>query len=126
MTNKENRRCAHCHLPLPAGTHPSRRYCSTHCSNRARRQREDSKAIAHREATEADHVLREFYCRNCGRAVDVVDEHDKRTVFCQRACEKKWWRDATRHKDRGRGGNLGMSGGMSIHSLIRREAEDLR
>lgn len=126
MSDTPVRRCACCRSPLPAGAHPSRLYCSTHCARRAKKAREDARTIVHREATEADHVIWEFYCRNCGRTVDVVDERDKRTVFCQRACEKKWWRDATRHKDRGRSGNLGMSGGMSIHSLIRREAEDLR
>lgn len=120
------RRCACCHAVLPADAHPSRKYCSSYCSNKAKRAREEAATVVHREAAELDHVLREFVCRNCGRYVYVVDEHDKRTVFCQRACEKKWWRDATRHNDHGRGGNLGMSGGMSLASLIRREREDLR
>ena len=58
----------------------------------------------------------------------MVDYNDQRTVYCSQQCEKKYWRDRTRHSsnaaNRGRG-NTGMSGGMSLGSLIRREARDL-
>lgn len=74
-------------------------------------------------------ILREFDCKNlrCKRHVVVVEKRDKRTSFCCPQCEKQYWRDVTRH-DNGihkRGGNNGMSGGMSLGSLIRRERRDL-
>lgn len=83
-----------------------------------------------KEHTEDDAkpILREFECRTCGRKVRVIDCKDKRTVYCSQQCEKKYWRDVTRHSNnaakRGRG-NIGMSGGMSLGSLIKREARDL-
>ena len=73
-------------------------------------------------------IIREFECRTCGKDVKVVDYNDQRTVYCSQQCEKKYWRDRTRHSsnaaNRGRG-NTGMSGWMSLGSLIRREARDL-
>lgn len=67
--------------------------------------------------------IRSFYCRKCGKLVEIYFSDDRRTVFCTRSCEKKYWRHPP--KDRGRGGNLGMSGGMSLGSLIRRERRSL-
>lgn len=64
-----------------------------------------------------------FECRTCGRLVEIFDRFDKRTVYCSRACEKKYWRDATRHKNRI--GNIGLSGGMCLGNLIKRERRDL-
>jgi hypothetical protein len=56
----------------------------------------------------------------------VRDLHDKRTVFCQRACEEKYWKHGylkdTSHRP---SANIGLSGGMSLGSLIRRERRDL-
>ncbi|MBR0290104.1 MAG: hypothetical protein IJQ82_14100 [Selenomonadaceae bacterium] len=62
-----------------------------------------------------------FHCRQCGRLVEVYGINDRRTVFCTRACERKYWR----HPERHRSDNFGMSGGMSLSSLIRRERWDL-
>ncbi len=40
----------------------------------------------------------EFWCRTCGAHVVTMPETgDHRTVFCCVQCEKKYWRDATRH-----------------------------
>ena len=64
-----------------------------------------------------------FTCRQCGKTVDIYDRSDKRSVYCSRACEKKFWRDASRHKNRN--GNIGMSPAMSLGSLIKRERRDL-
>lgn len=68
-----------------------------------------------------DKPIHSFPCRCCGKTVEIFDTFDKRTVFCSVQCEKKYWRDATRHKDHGRGGNIGMSGAMSLDSLERYE-----
>ena len=81
----------------------------------------------HREPLPGEPIIREFRCRECGRHVAVVEKRDQRSVFCSQTCEKRYWRYVSKYKDHGRGGgNLGMSGGMSLGSLIRREAMDLR
>lgn len=64
-----------------------------------------------------------FTCRQCGRTVEIFDRFDKRTVYCSRACEKKYWREQSKRKHVA--ANRGMSGGMSLNSLIRRERRDL-
>ena len=50
---------------------------------------------------------------------------DKRTVFCCSICEKKYWKHNTSKSNKHRKGEIGMSGGMSLGSLIRREKRDL-
>ena len=67
--------------------------------------------------------LDSFECRQCGKTVEIFDRTDKRTVYCSRACEKKYWRDATKRRDKG--SNVGMSSGMCLGNLIRRERRDL-
>lgn len=41
-------------------------------------------------------IHREFNCRQCGELVRVVDEKDKRTVYCSQKCEKQYWRDMSK------------------------------
>lgn len=41
-------------------------------------------------------VHREFNCRYCGTLVKVIDEKDKRTVYCSQRCEKQYWRDVSK------------------------------
>lgn len=41
-----------------------------------------------------------FQCACCGHTVEVTEPTDKRERFCCHACEKKYWRDVTRHPDR--------------------------
>lgn len=67
--------------------------------------------------------LREFRCRECGKQVIVYDKDDRRREFCSRQHEQRWWkhRDSQKHTTV----NNGMSGGMSLESLKRREARDL-
>lgn len=33
-----------------------------------------------------------FRCSKCGRVVSIEDPNDKRTRFCCKECEKKYWR----------------------------------
>lgn len=41
----------------------------------------------------------EFWCRTCGvHVITQPEQGDKRTVFCCEHCEKKFWRDQTRHR----------------------------
>ena len=88
-------------------------------------QRKDyySKETARRTPFPWEQPIDSFECRTCGKTVEIYDRFDKRTVYCSRACEKKFWRDATKHKNRN--GNIDLSGGMSLQSLIRRERRSL-
>lgn len=80
--------------------------------------------ITHKEYKPGDVVLREFDCKKCGKHVVVVDVRDKRSVYCCYSCERQYWRDATKRGGAGKQGN-GLSGGMSLGSLIRREKMSL-
>ena len=91
--------------------------CSPNCTRKYFRNH----GKFHAEPGKNDVILRSFVCRQCNRDVYVTSKADHRTVFCCQACEKKYWRDVTKHKSRGRDSNQGMSGGMSLGSLIRRE-----
>ena len=106
--------------------------CGAYFTPRSRRQRFCSPQCLinyyhhtgnkHDEPQAGAEILRSFHCRNCGRLVEVAEQRDRRTVFCCQPCEKKYWRDRTRHSNSKHEGNLGMSGGMSLGSLIRRES----
>ena len=91
------------------------------CSNKCSRKYSHNHGRFREGPREGDVILRSFTCRQCGREVHVTSKADQRTVFCCQPCEKKYWRDVTKHKSRGRSSNQGMSGGMSLGSLIRRE-----
>lgn len=104
---------------------PRSRYCSFRCCKRAGRLRyRKFNGIFHKAPGEEDVVLREFYCKQCSRLVQVCEETDKRTCFCCPECERKYWKHPEMDRHR-RGGNRGLSGGMSLGSLIRREARNL-
>ena len=71
-------------------------------------------------------IIRSFECRECKKIVYVTDTTDKRYVYCSQKCEKEYWRKKTRRNySKARSTNQGMSGGMSLGSLIRRERRDL-
>ena len=98
-------------------------FCDSFC--RKQYERKNQTQIEHKEFSGSENIIREFICRQCGKHVLVVDEKDKRTVYCQQACEKKYWREVTKYGRHSRSGN-NLSGGMSLQSLIRREREDLK
>ena len=69
--------------------------------------------------------IREFICKKCGKRVFVRDKRDHRESFCSRECERVYWKCdylyAKQGMSHGYQDNRGMSGGMSLGSLIRRE-----
>ncbi len=85
------------------------------------------KGNRHEEPAPGVPIIREFVCKNCGYHVRVADAADHRTVFCSQQCEKDYRkhgylkRNSTKHIR----GSQGMSSGMSLGSLIRREKMDL-
>lgn len=85
-----------CANPKCKKSFQAKRKTQKYCSGKCRKYVEKNKNVNHEE-TKIDGVpLREFYCRECGGRVVIKTEKDKRTV-------------------------LGMSGGMSLNSLKRRE-----
>lgn len=102
-------------------------YGAKYCSNECRRKMKRRRNRKYRDAIhpEGGSTIREFCCRMCGTHVAVTDEHDRRTVFCCVSCERKYWKHANLYRSRGRDSNNGMSGGMSLGSLIRRESRAL-
>ena len=67
--------------------------------------------------------LRGFQCKKCGHRVLIFDKDDRRTDFCSRHCEHLFHKHKRDQKHTT--ANNGMSGGMSLGSLIKREARDL-
>lgn len=57
-------------------------YCSVRCGDAYRRK--------HPAETHFPSVS--FNCSFCGKAVVTDGKKDKRTRFCSRTCEKKYWR----------------------------------
>lgn len=92
-----------------------------YCSKKCRKYVGKHKELIH----EDDGIpIREFECRECGGRVVIKSEKDRRSVFCCVAHERKYWRHPERYSHR-ETSNLGMSGGMSLRSLIKRERRDL-
>lgn len=98
------------------------RFCSLRCQKRYYKKHPPQHPEDYMEFSGVP--IREFTCRMCHRNVRVYDRRDQRTVFCSQACEKKFWKHPL--WKRRETANQGMSGGMSLESLMRREREDLR
>ena len=98
---------------------PARKFCSVKCcqQNRNRRQRTG-------EPPPRGEPF-EFICAHCGKHVENDGYHDKRFIYCSRRCHDRAKEQRKASRKRHRGDNLGMSGGMSLRSLIRRERRSL-
>ena len=116
--------CEHCGKIFET-EYPTKLYCSKHCTKAARFDRDESYyQFPHEPDAEP---LFTFECTNCGKTVKVYSRYDQRTRFCCGQCAKKYELSQNRkQQSKRRGGNMGLSGGMSLGSLIRREARDLK
>jgi endogenous inhibitor of DNA gyrase (YacG/DUF329 family) len=112
--------CPVCHKEFTPRRKDQKR-CSQRCSKIWLKHHQ----TIHREPEPGVPIIREFYCRWCHRLVQIADPEDRRTVFCCQKHEKDYWRHGYTLSDHGRGGNLGLSGGMSLGGLMRRERRDL-
>ncbi|MGM9520096.1 MAG: hypothetical protein ACI3WS_05415 [Phascolarctobacterium sp.] len=112
----KTRNCLYCGASFTP-KRDNHRFCSRHCShyyhNRIGNQ--------HKPA-DSQHVIREFMCKECGKHVMISDTKDKRTEFCNAKCCRDYYRHGRERKCTT---NQGMSGGMSLGSLKRREARAL-
>lgn len=101
----------------------NQKFCSRKCERHAMRQRywnrdEPDTPINSRP-------IDEFVCKNCGKTVFIYDRHDQRTTYCSGMCAAAWQKKTAEQKRRRLRGNLGVSGGMCLGSLIKRERRDL-
>lgn len=118
------RYCEYCGMPMETA-YPNKHFCSKKCADKAYYERDESfYDFLHLPDAEP---LFSFQCKNCGKEVKVFSIYDQRISYCCGKCAKAY---NNRQKDiraaKPRGSNIGMSGGMSLGSLIRREAKDLR
>lgn len=111
--------CPECGKSFISST--GQKYCSYSCY----RKHNEAKEIKHSYPPKGVPIIRDFLCKECGHEVLVWERSDKRTVFCCSLCEKKYWKHNTSKSNKHRKGEIGMSGGMSLGSLIRREKRDL-
>lgn len=61
---------------------PEQKYCCPKCAQKYHKK----------HGKGADIEPYEFTCAKCGRLVQVTDWRDKRTRFCSKECEKRFWR----------------------------------
>lgn len=100
--------------------HKNQVYCSRKCCKAAYYNRE----CARDEPPNAN-ALRYFHCEECGRGVNIYTKADPRYRFCSGKCYMKA-KDRRKAERRKRlRGNLGISGGMCLGNLIRRERRSL-
>ncbi len=97
------------------------KYCSEECRRKMKRKRNRRYKDTCHCHPEGSQVILEFDCRKCGKHVAVTDSRDKRTVLCCVSCERQYWKHAYRYRNRGCEPNQGMSGGMDIVRLKKRE-----
>mgnify|MGYP002620268000 CR=1 FL=1 len=116
--------CPHCGKKFEAMA-PTQLYCSKSCSREERYKRDDS-YYDFPIAPDAEPIF-SFECANCGKTVLVYSKFDQRTKFCSGICAKAYKKVSERKRlaKQRYSSNLGLSGGMSLGSLIRREARDL-
>lgn len=105
--------------------YPSKIFCDKKCAKKAALKRDESYYdFPHDPDANPIHT---FKCANCGKTVNVYSKYDQRIKFCCGQCAKKFAHRQYAAQNRKRSGsNIGMSGAMSLGSLIRREARDLK
>lgn len=101
----------------------NQKFCSRECERANMRKNyfnRDAKSVP-----EGKRPIGEFVCKNCGQTVFVYDRSDQRTTYCSGKCASAYQsKKAAQRRQRVRG-NLGVSGGMSLSSLVWRERRDL-
>lgn len=113
------KRCAVCGAVFEGGARSQ--YCSSSCEHKAYYER----GIEYYEPLQLTDlpVLYSFECASCGRQVNIYSALDRRVKYCCGKCAAKaaeYHKRINLAKSR-YNHNLGMSGGMSMGTLIRRE-----
>lgn len=98
------------------------RFCSKKCS---KKWHESHDVHAHDIVEEGAIPVAFFCCKWCGKQVAVYDTStDHRTEFCSGICQREYFKRFSFKRERNTA-NRGLSGGMSLSSLKRREDRDL-
>lgn len=104
--------------------YPAKIYCSSKCARAARFERDES---FYHYPKESEIPLYEFDCSECGKHVEIYSRYDQRNRFCCGLCaDKNKKRREAERSSKHRPTNIGMSGAMSLGSLIKREARALK
>lgn len=105
--------------------YPTKIYCSEKCAKAARFERDES-YYDFPHLPDAEPIF-SFQCKNCGKTVLVYSKYDQRTTFCCGICAKQYQRARERRRlaKQRYTSNIGMSGGMSLGSLIARETRSV-
>lgn len=99
---------------------PTQKFCSRKCSQQNGYARKKTG-----EPPPASEPF-EFICKHCGKRVFNDGHNDRRMVFCSKRChDLDHDQRRAQRKRRYRGNNRGLSGGMSLSSLIRLEKRSL-
>lgn len=102
--------------------YPTKLYCSVYCAEKAYWDREESDYNYLPDSVEPLFI---FNCKNCGKEVKIFSRLDQRHTFCCGKCAASYKRKLAAERRRKSKGNIGMSGGMSLVSLIKREKRNL-
>lgn len=114
MMEQTNRSCLYCGA-LFSTSRKNKKFCSPRCCHYYHNRIGKQHKLDNFKETS---VIREFLCKRCGKHVYVSDKLDRRTEFCSAQCCRNYWR----HREKWHpGDNQGMSGGMSLGTLKRRE-----
>lgn len=100
-------------------TFPYQKYCSRKCRNTL------NNLHYRRNVPLPPRVPFEFVCAHCGKTVIVAAHGDKRFKYCSLRCCNRHNEKLKEERRKRLRGNNGMSGGMSLRTLIRRERRDL-
>lgn len=114
--------CPQCHKDFKPRA-VNQKYCSYTCERVAQHQR----YLDRDEPPVPEYVrpIDEFICKCCGKTVFIYDRHDQRTTYCSGKCCAAYQKKLASQRAGRVRGNLGMSGGMCLGSLIKRERRDL-
>lgn len=112
--------CEHCGKVFET-SYPSKIFCNKNCAKAERFERDES-FYDFPHAPDAEPLF-SFQCKNCGKEVKVYSKYDQRNTFCCGICAKQFQNSVERKRlaKQRYTANIGMSGGMSLGNLIRRE-----
>ncbi len=108
--------CLYCGTSF-SSTISNKKFCSPRCCHYFHNRI----GLVHK--SDGGRVIREFMCKECGKHVMISDTKDRRTEFCNVQCCRNYYRH---RRERNCTTNQGMSGGMSLGSLKRKEIRALR
>ncbi len=116
--------CQHCHKTFVTD-YTSKIYCNKRCADKAAGLRDESYYDFPHEPNQEP--LFTFECAHCGKTVKVYSKYDQRTRFCCGRHAKEFQKQAAKvNQSKHRPTNNGLSGAMSLGSLIKREARNLK